>query len=714
MRATILFLLMVLGLRAHPFNLTMVKEDDPCGNSTGMVWAIPIGGVGPYTYAWSNGGTTNIMHDLPGATYTVLVTDANGDTASASVTVETLPNLNVAALLASVQPDCLNSCEGQVRAFLGQNGGQQPYTYAYGTIGSGSGTSGTSTGQPFFFPVCANEAMWFVATDALGCTDSTTFELDPPTVYTPPIVNVTNACAGGSNGSVEIDLTGWFFADLVSTELIGPGPEDTVAANGDFFFYDGLAPGEYQLRVLAPSYSCVDPIPFTIVDQTTCGALTGTAFVDLDFDCSNGPNDVPLVHQPIVIQPGNIVRLTNTSGGFNIPLEYGSYTVEQSNPDLLQLCPAVTPVPFDLSAVEPIHTVLFADSVIGGIDLSLHFSSSWAIPGFIQTTWITVTNHSPYLSGPISLSFDHEVLFTFVGSSLTPLSTDPGSISWDLPPLGPLASHVVELQLQVPANPDLIGTTYAATAAISSAGDTDTANNDFEVVGSYDPNDITAHTTLGSRTDYIFNTDVDIVYTIRFQNTGNFPAQNVYILDTLSELLDMARIEIIGASHAFSASYLDGRTLRFDFPNIQLPDSTNDEPNSHGFVSYRILPVSTLAIGDVIENTAAIYFDFNPAVITNTSMVTVQTIQHVDMLSPATTSVFPNPARSEVRILRNGRPVQVKQGTIIAADGRQIPLAPGELLQGVINVEHLATGVYVIDLTDVNGVTIRTRLVKDR
>lgn len=654
------------------------------------------------------------MYDLFGGTYTVVVTDVNGETGTASATVATPPNLNVGALLTSTAPDCLENCGGRVRAFLNQNGGQEPYAYAYGVIGDPEVNSGTTSGSPFFFPACAGQTMWFTATDAFGCTDSTTFELDPPTVYTPPIVNVTNACAGEANGSVEIDLTGWFFADLVSTELIGPGPEDTVAANGDYFFYDGLSPGDYQLRILQPSYGCVDPITITIVDQTTCGALTGSAFVDLDFDCSNGPNDVPLVHQPIVVQPGNIVRLTNTSGGFNIPLEYGSYTVEQSNPDLVQLCPTVTPVPFDLSAVAPIQAVLLADSVIGGIDLSVHFSNSWAIPGFTQTTWITVTNQSPYLTAPINLSFDHETLFTFVGSSLFPVSTNSGNVTWDLSPLGPLATHVVELQLQIPADPGLIGTTYTAAATISSAGDTDTANNDFEVVGSYDPNDITARTTLGSRTDYMFNTDEDIVYTIRFQNTGNFPAQNVYILDTLSELLDMARIEIIGASHDFTAAYLDDRTLRFDFPNIQLTDSTNDEPNSHGFVSFRIPPVPTLVIGDVIENTAAIYFDLNPAVITNTSVVTVQTIQHVDVLSPSTISLFPNPARSEVRVLRHGRLVEIRQGSIIAADGRQLPIAAEQFLQGVINVEHLSTGVYVLDLVDVNGVAIRTRLLKGR
>lgn len=713
MRNSLTCCLLLAGVNLHAFTVSIVKNDDPCGNSTGFVWAMPSGGVPPYSYAWSNGGTTNTMYDLPGGTYTVIVTDSNGDTGTASATVAVLPDLNVAALLASVYPDCLGSCDGRMRAFLNQNGGQEPYAYAYGVIGDPVVNSGTTSGAPFFFNACATDLMWFLATDAHGCTDSTTFELNIPTTYPAPIINVTNACAGEANGSVEIDLTGWFFTDGTSNVLIGPGPEDTIPANGNDFFYDGLSPGEYRLRVLPGAYACVEPFYFTIADQTNCGAITGTAFVDLDQDCVNGASDPVLVHQPIVVQPGNIVRLTNATGGFNIPLDYGSYTLEQTNPDLDQLCPVATPYPFDLSAGSTVHTVLLADSVIGGIDLSVHFTSSWAIPGFVQTTWITITNHSPYPTAAIDLSFDHESIFTFVSSSEATQSTSAGNVSWALSGLGPLASILVELELQVPADPDLIGTTYSAAATITSAGDTYYANNAFEIVGSYDPNDITAHTTNGSSTDYFLATDEDIVYTIRFQNTGNFPAQNILVLDTLSDLLDMASIQIIGASHDFTAAYLDGRALRFDFPDIQLPDSTNDEPNSHGYVAYRIKPVGSLSVGYAIENTAAIYFDLNPPVITNTSVVTVQTIQGIDDHATTAVSVVPNPTRIALQVLRQGRPVEVKSGVIIAADGRRMPLDTKDLLRGTISVEHLATGVYLVDLKDVNGGSLRVRVVKE-
>ena len=87
MRDLFTFGLLLIGLSSHGFTVNIVKEDDPCGNGTGYVWAIPFGGVSPYTYAWSNGGTTNVMDGLFGGVYTVDVTDAMGATASAFVTV---------------------------------------------------------------------------------------------------------------------------------------------------------------------------------------------------------------------------------------------------------------------------------------------------------------------------------------------------------------------------------------------------------------------------------------------------------------------------------------------------------------------------------------------------------------------------------------------------------------------------------------------------
>jgi hypothetical protein len=63
--------------------------------------------------------------------------------------------------------------------------------------------------------------------------------------------------------------------------------------------------------------------------------------------------------------------------------------------------------------------------------------------------------------------------------------------------------------------------------------------------------------------------------------------------------------------------------MKFYFPNILLPDSNINEPRSHGFVGFRIRPHLPLLPGDEITNIANIYFDFNPPVITEPSVLTV-------------------------------------------------------------------------------------------
>jgi hypothetical protein len=54
-----------------------------------------------------------------------------------------------------------------------------------------------------------------------------------------------------------------------------------------------------------------------------------------------------------------------------------------------------------------------------------------------------------------------------------------------------------------------------------------------------------------------------------------------------------------------------------------LPDSVHDEPNSHGWVVYRIRSFDSLLPLEVINNSAAIYFDDNEPVITNTYSHTI-------------------------------------------------------------------------------------------
>jgi hypothetical protein len=62
---------------------------------------------------------------------------------------------------------------------------------------------------------------------------------------------------------------------------------------------------------------------------------------------------------------------------------------------------------------------------------------------------------------------------------------------------------------------------------------------------------------------------------------------------------------------------VDGE-LVFTFDGIQLPDSGANEPESHGFVTFRASPLEGTPSGTTIANTAEIYFDLNAPVITNT------------------------------------------------------------------------------------------------
>ncbi len=115
-------------------------------------------------------------------------------------------------------------------------------------------------------------------------------------------------------------------------------------------------------------------------------------------------------------------------------------------------------------------------------------------------------------------------------------------------------------------------------------------------------------------------------YIIRFQNTGTDTALNVFIKDTLSSNVDWSTIQMIAASHNCQLTIQNGNQCTWEFRNINLADSTTNEPLSHGYIVYRIKIKNTLAAGDDVKNTAHIYFDYNFPVQTNTEITTVENI----------------------------------------------------------------------------------------
>lgn len=159
------------------------------------------------------------------------------------------------------------------------------------------------------------------------------------------------------------------------------------------------------------------------------------------------------------------------------------------------------------------------------------------------------------------------------------------------------------------------------------AGDLDSSNNIrqycFPVTNAYDPNDKQVYPQGICQPHYTLK-DNKLTYKIRFQNTGNASAVNVYILDSLDANLDVNTLQIISKSHPMLITeILPNNVLKFRFDNIYLPDSFSNESASHGYVIFEIAPNATIPHQTLVENKVGIYFDYNAAVYTNTVFNTI-------------------------------------------------------------------------------------------
>ncbi|MFN6378419.1 MAG: T9SS type A sorting domain-containing protein, partial [Flavobacteriales bacterium] len=171
------------------------------------------------------------------------------------------------------------------------------------------------------------------------------------------------------------------------------------------------------------------------------------------------------------------------------------------------------------------------------------------------------------------------------------------------------------------------------------------------VVGSYDPNNkLNQPEGVGAQGEMAPTND-PFTYTINFQNTGTAPAFTVRVEDQLDSDLDWSSFEMITASHNYSVQMEDGH-LVWTFNNIMLPDSTTNEPESHGHIIYRIKPIANKPLGTVFENTAYIYFDFNEPIITNTTVNAFAVVQSVDENELSqNVRVYPNPTSGEFTLV---------------------------------------------------------------
>jgi len=258
--------------------------------------------------------------------------------------------------------------------------------------------------------------------------------------------------------------------------------------------------------------------------------------------------------------------------------------------------------------------------------------------------------------------------------------------------------------------------------------DFETATSCLNILNSYDPNDKVAQPIGVGVNRYIKNTD-KIDYTIRFQNTGNDKAYKVVIVDTLDANLDISTYLQGASSHNYSlqVSGKERPVLTYTFENIMLPDSTTNSVESNGFVSFSIYPLKTSTPGTTIKNNAAIYFDFNPPVITNTVIHNVseftatdftksdlveQVVTEVNALNSgaSTFHIYPNPFTE--RLILKGSAGQTYYLNLFNGQGGEVASYKISTDNYLIDVSDLKEGLYIYKIQNDKGPIQTGKLIK--
>ncbi|MRH99859.1 T9SS type A sorting domain-containing protein [Kriegella sp. EG-1] len=392
--------------------------------------------------------------------------------------------------------------------------------------------------------------------------------------------------------------------------------------------------GSSPRNILDNKFGCDTEIEILNRCDGALNLITGQILYDqIDDGCD--PTDFPVKNRVVEATNGTKVfsSVTDSTGVFNIYVSEGSYTTRSFlNEEIFNVSP-----PYNYSTYENLvakDTVDFCiTKLIEANDVQLTILPiTESRPGFNTSYIINFDNKgTETISGDITMQYDDSKL-TFLEASETTSSQTQNSISFNYLDLKPFESRTIRVNFNILAPP-----TANIDDIIEFTGTINPINNDYlpednifhleqTLIGSYDPNDIVV---VEGDSISIENKDNYLNYIIRFQNTGTASAINVRIAHDLDSNLDWSTFTFTSSSHSNRTSITNGNEIVFAFDDINLPDSNSNEPESHGYIAFKIKPKSDIQLGDIISGIAEIYFDFNPAIITNT--VTTEIVQKSDL-----------------------------------------------------------------------------------
>lgn len=428
------------------------------------------------------------------------------------------------------------------------------------------------------------------------------------------------------------------------------------------YLYENYGYGEFS-----------DLIPLSHAAESVNNGTLGISLVDIDSDGdldlifgANPPENVPYIDADLLVLKSNLsseflisglsywdknnnnlhdsnesvislqsiimdtiyVDYTNNNGEFMFAAQGGNHYLECMLPENWSLSSGLPNLTVNVSETLPIIDSIKFGFVADTLIIHSIPDITGAYPRCNDTInyWLSIKNNgTTFVSGVLELVLDDSL--TYINSLVSPDSISGNHIYWSYDSILPFSKSTFSIFVSTPdfqSQGDLIVSNLINhihdTLGIEIESNSEILSQ--TIVCAYDPNDKLVDPKGIGPEGYVAN-DLTMEYLVRFQNTGNDTALNVIVKDIIHSNLDITTFEIISSSHPLSFNILTGRNLSFEFNNILLPDSATNFIGSQGFVKYKIDMMLGLVPGDKIQNRANIYFDYNPPIITNTTLNTI-------------------------------------------------------------------------------------------
>ncbi|RYY98754.1 MAG: hypothetical protein EOO11_07080 [Chitinophagaceae bacterium] len=235
-----------------PMTVTASNTASGCTPSGTLAFTV-ANGVAPYSYSLNNGTAqaSNVFTGLPAGAHTVLVTDAQGCTATFSTAVDALPLPDASATM--TPSGCAPT--GSITVSVAAGSGTGPFTYALDGAAAQNGNS--------FSNVAAGPHQ-VVVTDAAGCTDVVTITVDPLPALTATATTTPSSCT--PSGSITVNVPAGIGVAPFIYIMDGGTPQ---AAS----LFSNVASGPHTM-IVRDAAGCSFSFTVTVADPSALAATT--------------------------------------------------------------------------------------------------------------------------------------------------------------------------------------------------------------------------------------------------------------------------------------------------------------------------------------------------------------------------------------------------------------------------------------------------------